>query len=101
MVRRLIEYGAEVNARDDRFGATPAGWAIEYLREQGGALATEIDDLVHAIQRKDADWVERFLGRWPHLRSEVDAKGTRLADHAKRCGDERIASLFSGDGTTR
>ena len=25
----LLEQGADVNARDERFGATPAGWAIE------------------------------------------------------------------------
>ena len=28
----LQEMGADINARDDRFGATPRGWAIEYLR---------------------------------------------------------------------
>src|SRR5437667_352617 len=32
MVRLLQESGADINARDDRFNATPTGWAIEYLR---------------------------------------------------------------------
>lgn len=31
-------------SRDDRFGATPAGWATEYLRGAGGLLSIEIDD---------------------------------------------------------
>jgi hypothetical protein len=35
MVRLLLENGAAINARDDRFGATPTGWAIEYLRGLG------------------------------------------------------------------
>src|SRR5579863_6636441 len=34
----LVKMGADVNARDDRFRATPSGWAIEYLREMGGLL---------------------------------------------------------------
>jgi len=31
VVELLLASGAEVNARDDEFGATPAGWAIEQL----------------------------------------------------------------------
>ena len=27
----LVEHGADINARDREFDATPAGWAIEYL----------------------------------------------------------------------
>jgi hypothetical protein len=38
----LIESGADINARDGEFGATPAGWAIEYLRETGGFLSIEL-----------------------------------------------------------
>ena len=30
VVRVLVEHGAEINAADSEFGATPAGWAIEY-----------------------------------------------------------------------
>jgi len=44
IVEFLIHQGAEINARDGEFGATPAGWAIEYLREMGGFLAIELDD---------------------------------------------------------
>ena len=35
IVRLLVQQGADINARDTEFGATPAGWAIEYLREMG------------------------------------------------------------------
>ena len=30
IVRLLVERGANVNSTDGEFGATPAGWAIEY-----------------------------------------------------------------------
>src|SRR4051812_17321242 len=46
----LIGHGANINQRDAEFGATPAGWAIEYLRELGGQLAIELEDLAYAIQ---------------------------------------------------
>lgn len=29
VVQALVEQGAEINAGDGQFGATPAGWAIE------------------------------------------------------------------------
>src|SRR5262245_51880651 len=45
----LCGRGADVNARDTRFDATPSGWAIHYLRELGGLLAIEIEDVLHAI----------------------------------------------------
>src|SRR5258707_14615652 len=45
MVELLVERGAEINAIDGHFGATPAGWAIEYLRERGGFLGIELSDL--------------------------------------------------------
>ena len=32
LVRLLVDKGADVNCLDVEFGATPAGWAIEYLR---------------------------------------------------------------------
>jgi ankyrin repeat protein len=50
VMRLLVERGAEINSTDSQFGVTPAGWAIEYLREMGGYLAIELDDLAHAIQ---------------------------------------------------
>ena len=37
MVQLLLERGANINSTDDKFGATPTGWAIEYLREMGGS----------------------------------------------------------------
>src|SRR5262249_1664605 len=50
LVRYLAEQGADVNARDGRYDATPTGWAIEYLRDLGGFLAIEIEDMVFAIR---------------------------------------------------
>ena len=47
IVQLLLDRGAEINSRDSQFGATPAGWAIEYLRERGGHLAIELQDLVY------------------------------------------------------
>lgn len=44
-VQELVRQGAEINATDVEFGATPTGWAIEYLRELGGVLAIELNDL--------------------------------------------------------
>jgi ankyrin repeat protein len=35
VVQALVEQGAEINAADSQLGATPTGWAIEYLREMG------------------------------------------------------------------
>jgi ankyrin repeat protein len=32
IVELLLERGANINSTDSQFGATPAGWAIEYLR---------------------------------------------------------------------
>lgn len=51
VVEELVKQGADVNARDAQFGATPAGWAIEYLREMGGFLGIELEDFAHAIRR--------------------------------------------------
>jgi hypothetical protein len=58
VVQELVRQGADINATDSRFGATPAGWAIEYLREMGGFLATELSDLAYAIRRRDVEWGE-------------------------------------------
>jgi ankyrin repeat protein len=31
IVQLLLDRGAEINSLDGQFGATPTGWAIEYL----------------------------------------------------------------------
>jgi len=90
----LIHQGAEINARDGEFGATPAGWAIEYLREMGGFLAVELDDLAFAIERKDATWVARLLRRFPGLRRGCNAEGTPFSQLAEQAGDPQITQLF-------
>ncbi|HEV2494341.1 MAG TPA: ankyrin repeat domain-containing protein [Terriglobia bacterium] len=94
VVRLLVERGADVNSTDSQFGATPAGWAIEYLRELGGHLAIELDDLAHAIQLRDPRWVARFLKRFPSLRRASDTKGIPFQRLARESGDPEIARLF-------
>lgn len=94
IVRLLVQRGADVNSTDSQFGATPAGWAIEYLRELGGHLAIELEDLAHAIQLRDARWVARFLKRFPSLCQARDTKGTPFQRLARESGDPEIARLF-------
>ncbi|MGI9473552.1 MAG: ankyrin repeat domain-containing protein [Rubripirellula sp.] len=94
LVTLLIQNGASINMRDSEFGATPTGWAIEYLRTQNGLLGIEIEDLAFAIRRKDVAWVRRFLQRFPQLRHEHDEVGIPLAKMARESGNDEIASLF-------
>lgn len=94
LARFLVEQGADVNARDDRFGATPAGWAIEYLRGLGGFLAIEIEDMLLAIRQGDVEWVRRFLTRLPALAGCKDRSGMPLLQHAEESGNPDIARLF-------
>ncbi|HEY2471778.1 MAG TPA: ankyrin repeat domain-containing protein [Terracidiphilus sp.] len=94
LVRLLIENGAYINARDAKFGATPAGWAIEYLREMGGLLGIEISDLAHAIQQGDVAWTARFLKRFPKLGEALDTGGTPLRVLAEQSGNPEIIRLF-------
>jgi hypothetical protein len=91
----LLQRGADVNARDGRFGATPAGWAIEYLREAGGLLGIEIEDVLFAMREHDVRWVRRFLMRLPALARAKDAQGKPLAQHAAESGHDEIAGLFA------
>lgn len=93
----LIQHGAEINAADDQFGATPAGWAIEYLRELGGFLAIELDDMAFAIRRGDVVWATRFLNRFPGLRKARDMHGNRFKLLADQSGNREMASLFASD----
>lgn len=95
IVKGLLESGAEINARDDRFDATPTGWAIEYLREQGGLLAIEIEDMIFAIREKDVRGVRRRLDRLPALAKATDRQGKALAQHARESGHEVMSRLFN------
>jgi ankyrin repeat protein len=99
IVQLLLERGADINTTDSRFGATPAGWAIEYLREMGGYLAIELCDLAYAIQFGDARWVARFLKRFPSLRQASDTNGTPFQRLARESGNREIAGLFGLEDT--
>src|SRR5579863_2686064 len=90
----LVESGADVNARDSTFGATPAGWAIEYLRELGGFLGIELSDFAFAIERGDVEWASRFLKRFPALRSARDGDGRTFREIAEEKGMPEILRLF-------
>jgi ankyrin repeat protein len=97
VVQALVEQGAEINAADSQFGATPAGWAIEYLREMGGFLAIELDDFAYAIRRGDVEWVARFLKRFPALRGARDPQGRPFQLLAQQSGNVEIAKLFGSE----
>jgi hypothetical protein len=88
----LLDAGADINARDARFGATPAGWAIEYLRMRGAVLGMEIEDVAYAIAKGDVQLTERYLRRLPALRDAVDRAGTPLKTLA--AANREIARLF-------
>ena len=94
VVQLLVARGADINAPDSQFGATPTGWAIEYLREMGGFLAIELNDFAHAIERGDVEWVRRFLKRFPALRHAKDTQGRPFALLARQSARPDIASLF-------
>ena len=95
IVQLLLEHGADINARDDRFHATPTGWAIEYLRGLGGLQAVEIEDVLFAIRERDVRWVRRLLARWPALGKATDLQGKALAQHARESGHVELAGLFA------
>jgi ankyrin repeat protein len=94
VVGALVGQGADINAADGEFGATPAGWAIEYLREMGGFLAIELDDFGYAIERGDVEWVARFLERFPALRRGSDTRGRSFKVLAQERGNREIAKMF-------
>lgn len=94
IVDALLDAGADINARDARFHATPTGWAIEYLRQRGGLLGMEIEDTLHAITSGDADLVQRYVTRLPSLRDAVGKDGVPLKIRAKESGNPDIRSLF-------
>ena len=97
VVELLVRQGADINTRDAKFGATPAGWAIEYMREMGGLLGIELSDFAFAIRRHDVEWTARFLERFPALRHAVDEHGTPFKLLAQQSGDSAIAALFESE----
>jgi PhnB protein len=100
ITRLLIERGADINSADRQFGATPAGWAIEYLRELGGYLAIELNDLAYAIELGDVRWVTRFLERFPALRQASDTNGRPFQQLARESGNREVARLFGAEVVT-
>lgn len=94
IIELLLQSGADINARDQRYDATPGGWALHYLRERGGLLAVEIEDALHAIRTRDVDWARRLMTRHPALRKAVDIDGKRLAAHASDTGVPDLVRLF-------
>lgn len=94
VVRLLAVHGANINARDAQFGATPAGWAIEYLRELGGFLGIELSDFAYAVQNEDVDWVARFLKRFPALRLTSDENGVPFKLLAAESANPDLIRLF-------
>ncbi len=95
LVTLLLASGADMNARDATHDATPSGWAIHYLRELGGLLAIEIEDVLYAIRTRDATWARRLVTRHPALVGATDAHGKPLTAHARESGDATIAELFA------
>ena len=95
LVTLLLAGGAELNARDGEHDATPAGWAMHYLRELGGLLAVEIEDALYAIRTRDAMWARRLVTRHPALIDATDVNGKSLAEYARESGDASIAELFT------
>ena len=80
-----------------QFGATPAGWAIEYLREMGGFLGIELTDFAYAIRQGDIEWTKRFLTRFPGLRQASDTRGNRFKRLAEESGNAEILTMFESD----
>lgn len=97
VVELLVRQGADINARDAKFCATPAGWAIEYMREMGGLLGIELSDFAFAIRRHDVEWTARFLKRFPALRQAVDENGTPFKLLAQQSGNSAIVGLFESE----
>ena len=97
VVDLLLALDADINAPDSKYGATPAGWSIHFLRERGAFLAIELDDFAHAIERGDIHWTARFLRRFPALRHACAADGTPFHRLALESGSPEIAQLFSTD----
>lgn len=94
IVRLLVQKGAAINIPDQEFEATPTGWAIEYLRELGGHLAIELEDLHFAIQQADVKWTARFLQRFPGLKEGYYKDGKSFRQLAHETKNPQIIKLF-------
>ena len=94
LVELLCAAGADINARDDKFGATPAGWALHYLREKGAFLAIEIDDLSYAQKSHDVEWTRRLVRKHPTIVNVKDSDGRLLSEYARESGVPEIVELF-------
>jgi ankyrin repeat protein len=94
IVQLLLDRGAEINSQDSQFGATPTGWAIEYLRERDGFLRIELEDFAYAVELGDAGWVARFLQRFPALRHARDINGKPFQRLAEESGNREVMALF-------
>lgn len=98
IARELVQLGADINSRDGRFAATPAGWAIEYLREMGAFLGIELADFAYAIETGDARWTRRFIERFPGLRDANYTNETSFRQFARESGNPDIIKLFEEEG---
>ena len=96
VVRVLVEAGADINAADSQYGATPAGWAIEYLRTMGGFLGIELSDFAYAIETGNVEWASRFLKRFPALRNATDTQGRPFKTLVRQSPHTEIRNLFEG-----
>ena len=67
----------------------------EYLRERGGYLAIELQDLAYAIELGDASWVARFLERFPTLRQGRDVNGKPFRELAEESGNPEVMAPLS------
>ena len=98
IVELLLDRGAEINSTDSKFGATPTGWAIEYLRERGGFLGIELGDFAYAIELGDAKWVARFLKRFPAFREGRAIDGKPFRQLAEESRNPEVIALFRLQG---
>jgi ankyrin repeat protein len=97
IVELLLDKGAEINSIDGRFGATPAGWAIEYLREKGAYLGIELRDFAYAMEMGDVRWIARFLRRFPGLRQATATNGKPFRQLAEESTNTELIALFQSD----
>ena len=89
----LIARGAEVNAKDWTWNATPKGWAVEYLLEHGALLGVQMDDFILAVKTGQVKWVRRWLQRNQHYARSCDAEGSAI-EHAERSDNQDIIDLI-------